>query len=99
MVKMIDESKLDISKLRQLKESLDVLTAKSLELRPILQGLTTLLGPGLRLGNALREDQMKYRTEGGVGMLEIEFARLEAALLDTRRRIKPALKTLKKSLY
>mgnify|MGYP001591767073 CR=1 FL=1 len=94
MIKMIDSMKLDNSKLRDLAGSLRVLEAKSLELVPILEDLAQ---PFIK-EYVIRPGQGKYRTEGGVSILEEEFATLQAALQDTRRRIKPALKTLKKSL-
>lgn len=94
MVKLIDEMLLDNSKIRDLAGSLRVVESKSLELIPILEDLSKNLIPGY----TIRPDQMKYRNEGGVSVLEKEFAALQAALIDAKRRIKPALKTLKKSL-
>lgn len=92
MVKLIDRTNLDTNKLRDLVGSLTVLTAKSLELKPILENY---LKPDIK-GN-VRLD-IKWWTEGAVSVLERELATLQAALNDTRRRIKPALKTLKESL-
>ncbi|MDO8656182.1 MAG: hypothetical protein Q7K45_03010 [Nanoarchaeota archaeon] len=94
MVKRIDSMKLKTDKLRDLAGSLRVLESKSLELVPILEDLAR----PLIQGNVIRADQFKYRTEGGVSVLEKEFAALQAALKDTRRRIGPAFDTLKKSL-
>ena len=93
-VKMINEMKLDTSKIRDLAGSLRVVESKCLELVPILEDLTKPLIKGY----VIRPEQWKYRTEGGVSILKKEFATLQAALQDTRRRIKPALKTFKKSL-
>ncbi len=92
MVKVIDSMKLDTSKLRDLAGSLRALEAKSLELVPILEGLAKPVIHGQAMMN------IKWRTEGGVSALERELATLQAALRDVRSRIKPALKTLKKSL-
>jgi len=94
MVKRIDSQILDTSKIRDLAGSLRAVESKSLELVPILEDLAKPLIPK----NVIRPDQMKYRTEGGVSVLGREFAVLQAALIDAERRIKPALKTLKKSL-
>ena len=95
MMKMIDSMKLDTSKLRDLAGSLKVVESKSLELVPILDDLAK----PLIQKNVMRPDQMIYRTEGGVSLLEKALAALQAALNDARKRIKPALKTMKKSLH
>lgn len=92
MVKIINSMILDTSKLRDLAGSLRVLEAKSLKLVPILEGLAKPTIKGQAVMN------LEWRTEGGVSALEKEFATLQAALNDIRRRIGPALKTLKKSL-
>ncbi len=94
MVKIIDEGILDTTKIRDLAGSLRLLESKSLELIPILEGLIKKRVEG----NVFPPGAMKYRTEGGVLILEKEFATLQLALYDARKRIKPALKTLKKSL-
>jgi len=94
MVKRINEAILDNSKIRDLAGSLRVIESKSLELRPLLEDLAR----PLIQGNAIGPNQMKYRTEGGVSSLEKEFAALQAALKDVKRRIGPAFDTLKKSL-
>ena len=94
MVKRINEAILDNSKIRDLAGSLRVIESKSLELVPILEDLAKPLIPK----NAIGPNQMKYRTEGGVSSLEKEFAALQAALKDVKRRIGPAFDTLKKSL-
>lgn len=94
MVKRVDSMVLDTSKLRDLAGSLRVLESKSLELVPIIEGLAE---PFIQ-GHVISPQRGKWITEGGVGVLEKELAVLQAALNDTRRRIGPALKTLKKSL-
>lgn len=94
MVKRVDSMRLDTSKLRDLVGSLKVLESKSFELVPILEDLAK----PLIQGNVIRADQMKWRSEGGVDAMEKELATLQAALRDVRSKIKPALKTLKKSL-
>ncbi len=93
-VKIIDSTILDTNKIKDLADSLKIVESKSLELIPILGILTRRSIPG----NVLPPDEMKYKTEGGVSVLENEFARLQAALRDAQRRIKPALQTLKGSL-
>lgn len=93
MVKGINSKLLDSSKLRDLAASLAIVTAKSLELKPILE---SFLKP--EMPQEFVQLDLKWKTEGGISVLERELATLQAALLDTRRRIKPALKTLKKSL-
>lgn len=93
MVKRVDSMKLDSSKLRDLAGSLDVLTAKSLELKPILE---SYLKPYIK--ENVRFD-LKWWTAGGISVLEKELATLQLALYDARKRIRPALKTLKKSLH
>lgn len=94
MVKMINSMVLDNSKLRDLVGSLRVLEAKSLELVPILEDLAK---PRTQ-SHVISPYRGKWSTEGGVDVLERELATLQAALRDTRRRIGPALNTLKKSL-
>lgn len=93
MGKIVDSTRLDRSKLRDLAGSLDVLVAKSLELKPILESLSKIVAPRQVITD------MRYRTEGGVSVLERDLAALQAALEEVRGRIKPALKTLKNSLH
>lgn len=94
MVKMINIKILDTNKLRDLAGSLKVLEAKSLELVPIIEELAK---PFIQ-SHVISPQKAQWMNEGGVAVLEKELAVLQAALNDTRLRIKPALKTLKNSL-
>ena len=86
MIKVIDSMTLDTNKLRDLAGSLAQVTSYCLKLKPVLESLSKPVVQGQVIPD------MKWRTEGGVSVLEQDLLQLQVALNDARRRVGPAIK-------
>ena len=91
-VKVINSMILKTDKLRDLAGSLKLVSSYCLKLTFLLESLSR---PAVQ-GQVIPD--MKWRTEGGVSVLEQDLLQLQVALNDARRRVGPAIKALKKSL-
>lgn len=91
MVKIINEIKLDKTLLRDLAANLSILEDEARELKVPLGDLASP-------GTYGKRQNLDYRKEGFIGVLERDLVNFKLTLNKVRGAIKPTIKNLKKSL-